>query len=69
MVLLALPGSSSIALVGDGTFQETGRYSIVCFIPTGADPEAFLGAKDRFPHVEGGLPHVAQGMFGEVVIR
>jgi hypothetical protein len=68
-VLLALPRSSSMALVGDGSFAVPGRYAIVCFIPTGADPEAFLGVEDSLPQVEGGLPHVAQGMFGEVVIR
>ncbi|MFP5377781.1 MAG: hypothetical protein ACLGIO_13515, partial [Acidimicrobiia bacterium] len=43
-VLLAPPGGEMIAAVGDGTLSEPGRYAVVCFIPTGADPQAYLDA-------------------------
>lgn len=70
MVLLAPPGGPQIEAVGDGTFTEPGRYAVVCFIPTGADPEAYLaaGEGDGPPDVEGGPPHIAHGMHAEVVV-
>ena len=69
MVLLAEPGGPQIAAVGDGTFTEPGRYLVICAIPTGADPAEYLAAaatSDGPPEVEGGAPHFAHGMFGEV---
>jgi hypothetical protein len=73
MVLIAPPGAPGMAVVGDGTFTRAGRYAIVCFIPTGADPQAYLAAaqqsSDGPPQVAGGPPHVAQGMFAEVIVR
>lgn len=72
-VLLAPPGGAeTIKAVGDGTFSEPGRYAVVCFIPTGADPEAYLKAAQESqggpPNVPGGPPHVANGMFAEVKV-
>lgn len=73
MVLLAAPGSSeTIVAVGDGTLSEPGRYAIVCMIPTGVDPQVYLEAAAASqggpPQVEGGAPHIAHGMFAEVVV-
>lgn len=46
-VLLAAPGGDMIAAVGDGTFDEPGRYGVICVIPTGADPDEYLVAAAR----------------------
>jgi plastocyanin len=73
MVLIAPPGEEGFAVVGDGSFSEPGRYAIVCFIPTGADPDEFMAAAeeggDGPPEVEGGPPHVVHGMFAEVTVE
>lgn len=72
MVLIAPPGGGEfIKAVGDGKLTEKGRYAVVCFIPTGADPQAYLNAplSDGPPQVAGGPPHVAQGMFGEITVK
>lgn len=72
-VLLAAPGGPQIAAVGDGTFEEPGRYAILCFIPTGVDPERYLEAAAETesgpPQVEGGPPHFAQGMYAELIVE
>ncbi|MCD9625704.1 hypothetical protein [Rhabdothermincola salaria] len=71
MVLLAEAGAPQIAAVGDGTFTEPGRYLVICAIPTGADPAEYLAAaatSDGPPQVEGGAPHFAHGMWGEVEV-
>jgi hypothetical protein len=72
-VLLAAPGGPQIAAVGDGTLTRPGRYAIVCVIPTGADPDAYLQAAAESdegpPEVDGGPPHIAQGMFAELVVE
>ena len=71
-VLLAPPGSDEqIPAVGDGTLTEPGRYVILCLIPTGADPDEYLAAaatSDGPPQVDGGPPHIAHGMFAELVV-
>lgn len=70
-VLLAAPGGPEIAVVGDGTLDEPGRYAIVCVIPTGADPQEYLDAaatSDGPPQVDGGPPHVVNGMFAELTV-
>lgn len=71
-VLLAPPGGgATITAVGDGTLAAPGRYAIVCFIPTGADPAAYLAAAQNSegpPDVPGGPPHVANGMFAELKV-
>jgi hypothetical protein len=71
-VLMAPPaGGEQIAAVGDGTLEEPGRYALVCFIPTGADPVAYMeqSGPDGPPDVPGGPPHVAHGMFAELVVE
>ncbi len=70
-VLLAPPGGEQIAAVGDGTLAEPGRYVIVCVIPTGADPGEYLAAaaeSDGPPQVDGGPPHVMNGMYAELIV-
>lgn len=70
-VLLAPPGGEQIAAVGDGTLDEPGRYLVLCVIPTGADPAEYLAAaatSDGPPEVDGGAPHVANGMFAELTV-
>ncbi len=73
-VLLAPPGrdTEQIAVVGDGTLDEPGRYAIICAIPTGADPAEYLAAAAESeggpPDVDGGPPHLAHGMWGEVTV-
>ena len=72
MVLLAPPGGGEmIKAVGDGKLNETGRYAVVCFIPTGADPQAYLSAAQSGgpPQVAGGPPHAVQGMYGEITVK
>lgn len=70
-VLLAPPdGGEQIAAVGDGTIAEPGRYAVVCFIPTGADPEAMLSADGPQGPPEGaGPPHIAHGMYAELTVE
>jgi hypothetical protein len=71
-VLLAAPGGEQIAAVGDGTLTEPGRYAILCIIPTGVEPEAYLAAaaeSEGPPQVEAGPPHIAHGMFAELIVE
>jgi hypothetical protein len=72
-VLLAEPGGPTIPAVGDGTLAETGRYAIMCFIPTGADPQEYLRVaaetEEGPPQVDGGPPHFVQGMFAELTVN
>ncbi|MEZ4553143.1 MAG: hypothetical protein R3B59_04475 [Dehalococcoidia bacterium] len=75
-VLIAPPGEDGIAVVGDGTIDEPGRYAVVCFIPVGADPADVLAepgpddegtpAADEEPS---GPPHAARGMFAELTVE
>ena len=74
MVLLRPPGEGEqINAVGDGKLTETGRYAVICAIPTGADPAAYLAAAQSSqggpPEVPGGPPHFTQGMFGEITVK
>jgi hypothetical protein len=72
MVLLQPPGSDEqIVAVGDGTLTEPGRYVLMCFIPTGADPDEYLSAAaasegEAPTGVAGGPPHVVNGMYAEL---
>ncbi|MPZ15915.1 MAG: hypothetical protein GEU73_16085 [Chloroflexi bacterium] len=72
-VIIAPPNADGMAVLGDGTFTEPGRYALVCFIPTGADPQAYMAAAQQSsegpPQVPGGPPHVAHGMFAEVRVQ
>lgn len=71
-VLIVPPGGrEQIAAVGDGTLTEPGRYLVVCLIPTGADPDEYLAAaatSDGPPQVDGGPPHIVNGMFAELTV-
>lgn len=73
MVLLTPPEGDQIAAVGDGTVSEPGRYGVICVIPTGADPieylEASAASEGGPPEVDGGPPHITQGMFAEFVVE
>ena len=60
---------------GDGTLTEPGRYLVFCAIPTGADPDDAMVAMQEAvdsqsgpPQIDGGPPHLAQGMYGELVV-
>jgi hypothetical protein len=72
-VLLAVPGGPPIPAVGDGSLPEPGRYAILCFIPTGVDPDVYLEAaaatEDGPPQVDGGPPHFVHGMFAELIVE
>jgi hypothetical protein len=71
MVLIAPPWAPGFAVVGDGRFTAPGRYALVCFIPTGADPAAYLAAamtSEGPPQVAGGPPHAFLRMIAEVVV-
>ena len=72
-VLVAPPGEAGFATLGDGTLSQPGRYLLVCFIPTGADPAAFLAAARSSggapPSVPGGAPHFTSGMYADVTVR
>ena len=71
-VLLAPPSGEQISALGDGTLAEPGRYALVCFIPTGADPAAYLaeaGPDGPPENVAGGPPHIVHGMHAELVVE
>jgi hypothetical protein len=73
-VLLAAPGGPMIPAVGDGTLAEPGRYAIVCFIPTGADPQEYLDVAAETEEgppqgVAGGPPHFVNGMAAELTVE
>lgn len=73
LVLVAPPGEDGFVALGDGAVTEAGRYVAVCFIPTGADPQAYLDAleanPDQPPAIEGGPPHLTAGMYQQVTVR
>jgi hypothetical protein len=72
MVLLAPPGSSDqIVAVGEPVFAEPGRYLVLCAIPTGADPQAYMDAAATSagpPEVDGGPPHFMNGMYAVIEV-
>jgi hypothetical protein len=70
-VIIAAPGGEPIHAVGDGTLSEPGRYAVMCFIPTGADPAEYLAAaaeSEGPPQVDGGPPHFVHGMAVELTV-
>lgn len=74
IVQLAMPGSDeAIPALGDGTLTEPGRYAMICFIPKGVDPQAYMDAAesagDGPPDVPGGPPHVTLGMYAELAVE
>jgi len=65
-LLIAGPGSDRPGAVGgDGRLRTPGRYLLVCNIPTGADPRAYLSGGAA----PGGPPHLTQGMFAELKVQ
>ena len=74
-VLIQPPGAPEpLAAVGDGTISEPGRYALMCFIPIGADPEAYMAAVqaaggEKPTGVAGGPPHFTGGMFAELTVE
>jgi hypothetical protein len=72
LVMLAPPGEQGFPVLGDGALREPGRYVILCGIPIGADPQAYLEAAQTSagpPDVPGGPPHFTAGMFAEVIVE
>lgn len=72
-VLIAAPGDDAVAVEGDGTLSDPGRYLVICAIPTGANPQEYLeaaaAAEGGPPQVDGGPPHFVNGMFGEITVE
>ena len=72
-VLVAPPGAEGFPALGDGTLAEPGRYLVLCSIPTGADPQAYLDAAQASGggpvDVPGGPPHLVQGMYGTIEVE
>ena len=71
-VVIAPPGAEGVAVEGDGSLAEPGRYAVICAIPTGADPVEYLTAAAEAeggpPDVAGGPPHFAVGMWAELTV-
>lgn len=70
-VAVAMPAEEGFAPEGPVVLDEAGRYLLLCFIPTGADPAAFeeAMASGEEPPADGGPPHVAEGMAAELTVE
>ncbi len=76
LAIAAPPGEDGELALGAGTLNEPGRYLLVCFIPTGADPDQVMTAMEAAaadpnagpPQIDGGAPHLAAGMIAELVV-
>lgn len=70
-VAVAMPGEDGFAPEGPVVLDEPGRYLLLCFIPTGADPAAFeeAMASGEEPPADAGPPHVAEGMAAELTVE
>lgn len=74
LAIAARPNADGELFLGDGTLREPGRYLLICFIPTGADPDQVMTAMSAAasdpaagpPQIEGGPPHMAAGMIAEI---
>ena len=75
-VAIALPGEDGMVVEGDLTLDEPGTYALLCFIKTGADPQAYRdllagpppdGAGP--PDIPGGPPHFTNGMVAELTVE
>ena len=74
LVRLRPPGGApEIKALGNGKLTEKGRYIVVCAIPTGADPAAYLKASEAEsegpPKGFNGAPHFTMGMYGEITVK
>ncbi len=70
-VAVALPGEDGVEPDGPVVLDQPGRYVLVCFVPTGADPEAYRAALETGnpPEIADGVPHLAQGMVAELTVE
>jgi hypothetical protein len=73
-VSAAPPLAEGMVVHGTMTVNEPGRYAMLCFIPTGADPDEFMAAAaaaegDGPPDVPGGPPHTVHGMFAQFTVQ
>ena len=74
-VSVALPGEEGRVVLGDLAVDDPGRYVMACFVPTGADPQAYRDlmaappASDEPPDIPGGPPHFTQGMVAEFTVQ
>ena len=73
LVVVAMPGEAGQVVEGEAVLDEPGRYAVLCFIPTGADPAVLreaLSDPDSTGPPEGldGPPHVIHGMYAEVTV-
>lgn len=72
-VIVAPPEAEGVVVEGDATLDQPGRYALICVIPTGADPEEYLqaaaAADGAPPEVDGGAPHIAAGMYAELLVE
>ena len=70
LVVVAPPHAPGFNAVGDGKVAAPGRYLVMCSIPTGADPQAYLAAAQASKggpiSVPGGAPHHTVGMIAEL---
>ena len=72
-VSLAPPNEDGMVVEGSLVVAEAGRYALLCVIPTGADPDEYMAAaedpdREGPPQVDGGPPHIVQGMFAELTV-
>lgn len=67
VVIVAAPGQEGDVASGSATLTERGRYAFACFVPTGADPDEFLAARDGSGF--SGAPHYTEGMFAEARVE
>jgi len=68
------PGDApEIPALGDGKLTEKGRYLVICAIPVGTDPAAYLKAAEAArggpPQGFNGAPHFTMGMYGEITVK
>lgn len=62
VAIVAAPREEGDVVSGRATLTESGRYAFGCFVPTGADLEAYLAAGGGSGS---GAPHYTEGMFAE----
>lgn len=72
-VAVAMPGEEGVTPEGPVVLDVPGRYVLLCFIPTGADPavlqEAIESEATEPPQMDGGPPHFTQGMVAELTVE
>ena len=72
-VIIAMPGENGFPIEGTGMLRKPGRYLVICAIPTGANPDEYMAAAAQStggpPEVPGGPPHLAMGMYGQIIVE